>query len=70
MSKTTNEASSEQVRVTLSGASVRMLDDLAAMGIYGRNRAEVAGRFIDRALQDFVDTPKLSLKQSTRGPRK
>jgi hypothetical protein len=61
MSKTSNVAASETVRVTLSKQSVRLLDDLGKRGIYGRNRAEVAARFIDEALQRFVDQPQLKI---------
>jgi len=45
--------------VTLAGQSVDMLKELATRGIYGRTPAEVGGRFIEHALQQFVETPKL-----------
>jgi hypothetical protein len=45
--------------VTLAEQSVDMLKELATRGIYGRTSAEVGGRFIEQALQQFVDTPKL-----------
>jgi hypothetical protein len=45
--------------VTLSEQSVDLLKELAARGIYGRTPAEVGGRFIEQALQQFVETPKL-----------
>jgi len=66
MAKTENSAESTQVRITLSSESVRLLDELAYQGIYGRNRAEVAARFVDMKLQDFVDTPKLTLRKPSR----
>jgi hypothetical protein len=71
MSKTSNVAESETVRVTLSKQSVRLLDDLGARGIYGRNRAEVAARFIDEALHKFVDQPRLKITSvaKTKGKR-
>ena len=41
---------------------------IAEKGIYGRNRAEVAGRFIDEALQKFVETPRFEIeKQPFKG---
>lgn len=61
MAKGTNTAGSGIIRVTLSEQSVRLLDELAEKGIYGRNRAEVAGRFIDEALQKFVEAPRLKI---------
>jgi len=69
MAKGPNTAESEVLRVTVSAQSARLLEELAAKGIYGRNPAEVAARFIDEALQKFVDTPRLSLN-STRSERR
>jgi len=62
MAKSKNEVVSRTVRVTLSGQSVDLLEQLAQQGIYGRNAAEVAGRFVDNALQQYVGPPKLQLK--------
>jgi hypothetical protein len=45
--------------VTLSEQSSALLKELATRGIYGRTPAEVGGRFIEQALQQFVETPKL-----------
>lgn len=56
------------IRVTVSTQSAQLLEQLAAKGIYGRNAAEVAGRFIDKALQDFVEAPHFGL-DSGRGKR-
>jgi len=38
-----------------------LLDRLAAVGVYGRNGTEVAARFIDEALQRFIDMPKFKV---------
>ena len=57
-----NATDSETVRITLSAESVRLLKELAAKGIYGRGHAEVAARFVDRALEAYVEQPKLKLK--------
>ena len=61
MAKAANASKSTVIRVTVSMQSAALLDQLAAKGIYGRNSAEVAGRFVDEALQKFVDTPRLPL---------
>lgn len=45
--------------VTLAAQSVQLLRELAKRGIYGRTPAEVGGRFIEQALQQFVKAPKL-----------
>ncbi len=68
MPKTNNVVASAKIRVTVSEQSQRLLDQLAERGIYGRNSAEVAGRFIDEALQKFVEQPKLRvISERSRG---
>lgn len=59
--KRPNPSGSENFQITLSQSSARLLDEIAKNGIWGRNRAEVAARFVDRALEGFVDQPKLKL---------
>jgi hypothetical protein len=49
----------ERFEVTLAQQSIMLLRELATRGIYGRTPAEVGGRFIEQALQQFVATPKL-----------
>ncbi len=61
MPKAENATESESFRITVSMQSARLLDQLAGQGIYGRNRAEVAARFVDEALQRFVEVPKFPL---------
>jgi hypothetical protein len=63
-----NTTASNVIRITLSEQSVHLLDELARKGVYGRNKAEVAGRFIDEALQKFVEAPLL--KFNSPNPRK
>jgi hypothetical protein len=62
MPKANNTVGSETIRVTVSEQSKRLLEQLAKRGIHGRNAAEVAGRFVDEALQRFVEEPKLQLE--------
>jgi len=59
--KRPNASGSENFPITLSLRSVRLLDEIAKNGIWGRNRAEVAARFVDRALESFVEQPKVKL---------
>lgn len=66
MSKSENTTASEQIRVTLSHQSLLLLDQVAEMGIYGRNKAEVAARFIDKSLEPFVEIPKLKLEETKK----
>ena len=49
------------VITSISDESLQLLDRLAAFGIYGSTRAEVAGRFVDEALQKFCAQPVLAL---------
>jgi hypothetical protein len=62
MAKDTNITDSTTIRVTLSVQSEELLQRLAKQGIYGRNPAEVAGRFVDEALRKFVEPLKLNPK--------
>jgi hypothetical protein len=61
MAKGNNLTDSSPLRVTVSVQSRRLLEQLAERGIYGRNSAEVAARFVDDALKEFVDKPKLTV---------
>jgi len=70
MSKAENITESETIRVTLSSQSVALLDELARKGIYGRNRADVAGRFVDEALQKLVEAPVLKIQQHQRNKKR
>ena len=55
--------------VTLAKQSVDMLKELATRGIYGRTPPEVGGRFIELALQQFVEAPKLIPARSSTAPQ-
>jgi len=63
--KTKNASKSEKFGITLSVESCRLLDEIAKNGIWGRNRAEVAARFVDRALEGFVEQPRVQLPKIT-----
>ena len=60
--KKKNSTDSVQFTVTESAETHRLLANLATRGIYGRNPSEVAARFIDQAIQSFVERPKLLLR--------
>jgi hypothetical protein len=66
MAKKPNASGSTVVSVTLSEQSAKLLEQLAARGIYGKNGAEVAARFIDKALEQFVDAPRFALTEGTK----
>lgn len=62
MAKRGNSAQSKPFKVTLSSQSIYVLETLAAQGVFGRNPSEVGGRFIDEAIRNYIDLPKLKLK--------
>jgi hypothetical protein len=65
MTKLRNTSKSSTIRVTISRQSEALLDKLAATGVYGRNGAEVAARFIDEALQRFIELPKFKVRSES-----
>jgi len=70
MAKGNNLADSSVLRVTVSVQSEQLLEQLGKRGIYGRNAAEVAARFIDRALQHYVKQPKLIIPNVAKKRRR
>ena len=63
MSGRSNAAASDMLRVTLSVQSMKLLDEIATMGIYGRNSAEVVSRFVDERLREFTEKPVLKIQK-------
>jgi hypothetical protein len=66
MSRTANASDGVPIKITVSKQSAELLSKIATMGIYGRNQSDVAGRFVDKALESFVDPPRLSLEADGR----
>lgn len=52
-----NASKSKPFTVAVSVQSRELLEKIAQRGIYGRSAAEVAGRFIDLALERFTNGP-------------
>ena len=50
----------DTINYALSVQSLDLLERLAKLGIYGESSAEVGARFVDRALQEFVERPQFS----------
>lgn len=63
MPRQKNSSPGIKFEVTLAQQSVDLIEELAKRGIYGRTPAEVGGRFIEQALQQFVETPRLVPKK-------
>lgn len=63
MARKKNSSPGNKFEVTLAQQSVELIEELARRGIYGRTPAEVGGRFIEQALQQFVESPKLALRR-------
>lgn len=66
MPRPPNSSQGDRFEVTLSVQSINILKELATRGIYGRTPAEVGGRFIEQALQNFVEPPKFPVGSSRR----
>ncbi len=66
MARPKNLSPGERFEVTLAAQSIDFLKQLAMQGIYGRTPAEVGGRFIEQALQQFVEKPRLTPTAATR----
>lgn len=64
MAKGPNTTESTPLRVTVSRQSRAVLEALASRGVYGRNPAEVAARFIDEQLKSFLEAPKFAVDGS------
>jgi hypothetical protein len=60
MAKRVNTVDSITVRITVSRQSAQLLERVAQLGIYGKNPAEVAARFVDAALEKFLTVPKFN----------
>ena len=64
MARRKNSSPGNKFEVTLARQSIDLIEELARRGIYGRTPAEVGGRFIEQALQQFVDAPKMVPKRT------
>ena len=62
MAKKGNASEGVRLPLTISKQSAEALEQLAARGIFGRNASDVAARFVDKALQEFVKFPPIELK--------
>lgn len=66
MPRPKNTSPGERFEVRLAAQSVDLLKQLARRGIYGRSPAEVGGRFIERALEQFIEHPKLRVQVTAK----
>ena len=62
MAKKGNASKGVPFGITISRQSIALLEMLAKRGIYGRNAHEVAGRLVDRALEDFTERPRFTFR--------
>lgn len=54
----------DTINHALSVQSLDLLERLAKLGIYGESSAEVGARFVDKALQEFVERPQFALRET------
>ncbi len=69
MARDENATGSVPITITVSTESARLLEQLAKRGIYGRRRAVVAAGFVDRRLQDLVESGALIPEEDTKKKR-
>ena len=67
MARNENSSDSVSVTVTLSKQSASLLEQIAEDGVYGRSRAEVASRFIDQVLREYIDPPRFKMLPGRKG---
>ena len=58
----------ETINHALSVQSLDLLERLAKLGIYGESSAEVGARFVDKALQEFVERPQFAQRETEEMP--
>lgn len=63
-----NTSKGVQTKATIAVQSKRLLLELAALGIYGRNEGDVAGRFIEEALRKLTKPPRLRNRRGSELP--
>ena len=66
MSKPRNPVRSEKFPITTTGQVVAYLDAIAATGLYGKNRVEVADRLIARGIEELVKSGLVKRLDSRR----
>lgn len=63
MGKNENKSATVKVTVSISEQQAALLDQIAAEGLIGQNRADVARRFIDDGVLATLRDPLFSLKR-------
>jgi hypothetical protein len=62
MPRKLNKSRPTQFKVTISTQTKQVLEMLASRGVFGRTASEVAGRFLEQAIQQFTVMPKFQAK--------
>lgn len=56
----------DTINQSLSNQSLYLLDRLAELEIYGETPAEVGARFVDQALEEFVERPRFVINRTEK----
>jgi hypothetical protein len=64
MAKGENKSATVKVTVSISEQQAELLDQIAATGLIGQNRADVARRFIDDAVIATLRDPLFDLRRN------
>lgn len=56
MARTRNLSDSESIQITLAKQSVQLLERVAKRGVYGKSSSEVAARYVERRLEQQIES--------------
>jgi len=70
LSNRTNTSRGVKVQATIAAQSLRLLEELAGFGVYGLNKGDVAGRFIEAALLKMTGPPRLRHRRGSQLPKR
>jgi hypothetical protein len=68
MPRRENPSPSESISITLAAQSVRLLERVARKGTYGKTRAEVAARYVERRLEEQIESGFFKLEDPLAQP--
>lgn len=56
MARNKNLSGSESLKITLAEQSVRLLERVAKRGVYGKSSSEVVARYVERRLEQQIES--------------
>lgn len=68
MARSKNLSDSEKIQITLAKQSVRLLERVAKRGVYGKSSSEVAARYVERRLEQQIESGFFKLEDPLEQP--